>query len=77
MSGKLTSRKFWVAILGVVTGIVLVVSGNVHDGTVAIISSVLGYLAAEGYIDAKNADAVFEVISDVKDKMEGEPDENS
>ena len=53
MKAKLTSRKLWVAIVGIVTGIVMIVSGNTIEGTTTIVASILGYLVAEGFIDAK------------------------
>ena len=48
---KLSSRKFLVAAAGIVSGIVLIASGNVNEGVTAIVASALGYLAAEGLID--------------------------
>ncbi|MBQ4151204.1 MAG: hypothetical protein IJC81_05320 [Clostridia bacterium] len=53
LKSKFTSRKFLVAASGVVSGIVLIASGNATEGASAIVASVLGYLIAEGYIDAK------------------------
>lgn len=50
---KLTSRKFIASVAGFVGGIVLVCNGGVTEGAAAIIASVLGYLAAEGMVDAK------------------------
>ncbi|MBE6680060.1 MAG: hypothetical protein E7598_06020 [Ruminococcaceae bacterium] len=50
---KLTSRKFLMAAAGVVSGIALILNGNSTEGMGAVITSVLGYLIAEGYIDAK------------------------
>ncbi len=50
---KLTSRKFLVAVAGVISGIVLILNGNSTEGMGAVVASVLGYLVAEGYIDAK------------------------
>ena len=65
---KLTSRKFLVSAAGIVSGIALIISGNSTEGAGAIIASVLGYLVAEGYIDAKAvktaADAVENAISE-------------
>ena len=66
---KLTSRKFLVAVAGIISGIVLVVNGGTTEGVGAIIASVLGYLAAEGYIDAK---AVQQVADKVEDSVEEE-----
>ncbi len=48
---KLTSRKFLIAVAGVVSGIVLIANGSVTEGTTAITASILGYLATEGIID--------------------------
>lgn len=50
---KFSSRKFLIAVSGVASGLVLIVSGNVTEGVTAIVASVVAYLAAEGYIDAK------------------------
>lgn len=61
---KLTSRKFLIAIAGIISGIALVYSGNVDEGVATIIASVLGYLAAEGYIDAKAVKAALEESAD-------------
>ena len=49
---KFSSRKFLIAVSGIVSGIVLIASGNATEGMGAVIASVLGYLIAEGYIDA-------------------------
>lgn len=48
---KLTSRKFLVAVAGIISGIALFASGNVNEGVTAIVASVVAYLAAEGIID--------------------------
>ena len=48
---KVSSRKFLVAVSGVVSGIVLIVSGNTTEGVTAIVTSVVAYLAAEGLVD--------------------------
>ena len=57
---KLTSRKFLVSAAGIVSGVALVISGSEVEGVAAIIASVLGYLVAEGYIDAKAVKAAAE-----------------
>lgn len=69
---KLTSRKFLVAVAGIISGIVLIVNDSPTEGVGAIIASVLGYLVAEGYIDAK---AVQHVTDKVEDAVEN-VDEN-
>ncbi len=48
---KLTSRKFLVAVAGIVSGIVLIANGSTAEGVTAIATSVVAYLAAEGIID--------------------------
>ena len=65
MKQKLTSRKLWVAIAGVIAGIVLIVVGNTVEGTTTLVASILGYLAAEGLIDAK---AVNNQLQQAKDE---------
>ena len=51
MKTKLTSRKFLVAVAGVVSGILLIVNGSTTEGVTAIVTSVVAYLAAEGLVD--------------------------
>jgi uncharacterized membrane protein len=62
MSSKWTSRKFWVAILGQVVGIITLIwgastAGQVEAiaGAIIIIASSLGYLKAESDIDKARA----------------------
>ena len=69
---KLTSRKFLIAVSGVISGIVLVASGNATEGMGAIVASVLGYLVAEGYIDGKAVKAVAEAAATEKAAQEEE-----
>ena len=70
---KLSSRKFLVAVSGIVSGIVLIASGNATEGASAIVASVLGYLIAEGYIDAKAIKAAAGAETDTNEKEEEEP----
>lgn len=56
---KLTSRKFWLAVVALVTG--LLAAFNVDAGTVEKVSgiimsgaSVIAYIIAEGLVDANN-----------------------
>ena len=56
---KLTSRKLWVAIVGLVTGIIIAFGGDgstaeMVGGIILEAASVLGYLLAEGLTDAAN-----------------------
>ena len=57
---KLTSRKLWVAIAGIATGLALVFggdSGEITDvaGAVTAVASIVAYIFAEGKIDAAGA----------------------
>lgn len=53
MKEKLTSRKFLTALSGLITGIFLIIMGDVTEGATAVISSVVAYCVAEGYVDGK------------------------
>lgn len=64
---KLMSRKLWVAVAGILGGVVLIAKGNTVEGTATIISSVVGYLLAEGIIDAAAVDTVVDAVDDVTD----------
>ena len=57
---KLTSRKLWVAVAGLVSGIIVAYSGDADtaetvSGIILQAASVLGYLLAEGLTDAAAA----------------------
>lgn len=69
MKEKFTSRKFLTALTGLITGIILVIMGEVTDGVTAIVSSVIAYCAAEGYVDGQKIKAELESES-------GQPDSN-
>ncbi len=63
---KLTSRKFWVAVAGLVSGIILAAGGTESQaatvsGVILQVAAVLGYLLAEGLTDAAGAAAAAEV----------------
>ena len=64
---KLMSRKLWVAVAGILGGIVLVAKGQYVEGTATMISSVVGYLLAEGIIDAAAVDTVVDAVDEVAD----------
>ena len=59
---KLTSRKFLVSAAGIISGAALIISGSETEGVAAIIASVIGYLVAEGYVDAKAVKAVADKV---------------
>lgn len=64
MKAKLTSRKLWVAIAGIVAGIVLIANGNTVEGTSTLVASIVGYLLAEGIIDAKAVKSVIDSVEE-------------
>ncbi len=51
IKAKLTSRKFLVALTGIVSGIALIFGGATEEGATAVITSIVAYLAAEGLVD--------------------------
>lgn len=63
---KLTSRKFWLAIAGLVTGIVGFLKNPTTDtevitGLIMALGSVVAYVIAEGMVDAarENGDQII------------------
>ena len=53
---KITSRRFWVAVAGVVTGVAVALGGNENDiqtlaGSITALLSALGYMVTEASID--------------------------
>lgn len=63
MYKKFLSRKFLVALSGVITGIILLLEGNTAEGISSLVVSIGGYLAAEGMIDAQSVKAAAEKVS--------------
>ena len=45
---------------GIISGIVLMVNGNTVEGASTLVASVVGYLLAEGLIDAKRVKTVID-----------------
>ena len=76
MMKKFTSRKFIACIAGVLTGIGVILAGATAEGLTAVIASVVSYLIAEGYIDAKAVNTVKDVVDGVADKVEDKDKES-
>lgn len=58
---KLTSRKFWVAIAGFVSGVIVAFDGDAGiaetvSGLILQAAAVVGYLFAEGLSDAEHTE---------------------
>ena len=62
---KFTSRKFIAAIAGILTGIALIISGNTVEGASAVMTSIVAYIVAEGYVDGKAVKNTIEISQDV------------
>ena len=73
---KLTSRKLWMAIAGVVTGVAMAlgVEGteitSIAGGVIAVISAVI-YIITEGKVDAERVKNAIEGAQDVVDTIQG------
>ncbi|MBE6680828.1 MAG: hypothetical protein E7600_00900 [Ruminococcaceae bacterium] len=50
---KFTSRKFLTALAGLITGIFLIIEGNITEGATTVASAVIAYCISEGYVDSK------------------------
>ncbi len=71
---KFTSRKLWVAVAAFVSGLIVAFKGDAEtaetvSGIILQGAAVLGYLLAEGLVDAKSASAPTiidgEVLSEI------------
>jgi hypothetical protein len=76
MRKKFTSRKFLAMVAGILTGIGVILTGGTVEGLTAVIASVVSYLIAEGYIDAKAVNAVQDVIDDVAETVADKDEES-
>lgn len=70
---KLTSRKLWVAVAAFVSGLIVAFKGDaetaeVVSGIILQGAAVLGYLLAEGLVDAKGAGAEINVVTEQKEE---------
>lgn len=75
---KLSSRKLWAAIVGILTGVAMIfgLDGEIIEtvaGAIVTVGSVVAYISAEGKIDAeriKNAAGKVQDALDVLDDPE-------
>ena len=68
---KLTSRKLWLALSGLVSGLIVACGGSESwakeiGGLILSAGSVVGYLVAEGLVDAENAAWIDEPEEETK-----------
>lgn len=74
---KLSSRKLWAAVAGIVTGLAMVFGldeGTISSvaGAVVSVASVVAYIITEGKVDAES---VKKAVEDVQDAVEAVEDE--
>lgn len=74
---KLTSRKFWVAIGTILSGLVMMFGyseevGGMVAGAIVTIGGSIGYMVAEGIVDAARIKEVFNTAVDVVDELVGD-----
>ena len=77
---KLTSRKLWLAIAGVTTGIAMILGVNGSDitsvaGAVTALASVITYIITEGKIDAESVKTAVENTQSAVETIEGVDDD--
>ena len=78
---KLSSRKLWMAIAGIATGIAMALGVEATDvstvaGAITALVSVVTYIVTEGKVDAESVKNTIEITGDALDlfetKKEGE-----
>ena len=74
---KLTSRKFWVSLAGLIVGIIGIIGFNISENMVGLISSsivslgsVVGYLLSEGTVDANSIREIMNIINKIIDEID-------
>ena len=76
---KLTSRKFWMAVAGVATGVAMVLGADANDiqtisGAVLSLVSAVAFIVAEGKVDAERVKNAVQGVQDALDALEGGED---
>lgn len=74
---KLTSRKLWMALAGVATGVAMALGANTTDistvaGAVTAIVSAVTYIVVEGKIDAEGVKTAIIEVQNAVDAVEGD-----
>lgn len=72
---KLTSRKLWLAIAGVATGIATILGADGNDiqaiaGAVTSLASAVTYIVVEGKVDAASVQNTIVAIEDAAEVMD-------
>ena len=74
---KLTSRKLWMALAGVATGVAMAFGVESTDigtvaGAVTALISVVTYIIAEGKVDAESVKTTIIEVQDAIDVLDGD-----
>lgn len=74
---KLTSRKLWMALAGIATGVAMALGANTTDistvaGAVTAIVSAVTYIVVEGKIDAEGVKTAIIEVQNAVDAVEGD-----
>lgn len=74
---KLTSRKFWLAVAGLVTGLILAFKGDAQtaetvSGVIMALASVVAYIFGEGLTDASAAKKTIDKKVEIEEETESE-----
>ena len=77
MKQKLTSRKFWVAVATILSGVLMMLgfaetSVEVIAGAVVALGGSVGYMIAEGMVDAQNIVTIVESGAVIADEVKKE-----
>lgn len=73
---KLTSRKLWVAIAGIATGVCVALGGEASEvqtvaGAIAAVVSAVTYILAESRVDAERVKTAVESVQQAVDVVGG------
>ena len=74
---KLTSRKLWAAVAGLVAGLAMVFGLDADiistvSGAVVTVASVVAYIITEGRVDAEAVKKAVESVQDAKEAVTGD-----
>ena len=74
---KLSSRKLWMAIAGIATGVAMALGVEATDvstvaGAITALVSVVTYIVTEGKVDAESVKNTIEITGDALDLFETE-----
>lgn len=78
---KLTSRKLWMALAGVATGIAMALGADSTDvstiaGAVTVLISAVTYIVVEGKVDAEGVKNTILAIQEAADTIQDGGDDN-